>query len=169
MTRKSLWDMFTTPYILVFQADTLVCRQLDIPRFEAAHYDYLGSPSLHYNNNQITRVPWENMEKPFRVFLNGGIALHRRQWTLACTRRFQRVLLNEDAKWNECGFKLPTAFDAMSFGSDNGFTMCFTHDGRRICPSVVHKPWVRYNTINELRELEESCPRLREMRSAWQH
>ena len=165
MTSETLWEMFSTPYVLVFQADTLVCRPLDLRRFEEARYDYIGGPSLRYGG-RITPVPWDDLRRPLGAFLNGGVALHRREWTRACAKKLARANLNEDAKWNRCGYTPVTALDAMSFGSDNGFTLCFTHEGTRRCPSVVHKPWSGHR-VRRLGELLHSCPRLDDMRRAW--
>ena len=165
MTSPSLWKSLSTPLVLVFQADTLLCKPPDLQSFEANHYTYIGGPSLHYGN-KMTRVPWKDMQRPLRSFLNGGIALHRREWTLKCAESMTGQSLNEDTKWNRCRSKKVTALDALSFGSDNGFTGCFTYHGERRCPSAVHKPWV--NALRkEYHEMERNCPRLEEMRNKW--
>ena len=164
MTNDKLWSMFVTPYVLVFQADTLVCRPLDLRRFEEARYDYIGGPSMQYGSRR-TSVP-KDLQQPLGSFLNGGIALHRREWTQACAKKMHHANLNEDAKWNQCKSTPVTALDAMSFGSDNGFTTCFTHENRRRCPSVVHKPWKRSGT-KRMQELKQNCPRLEDMQHVW--
>ena len=107
----------------------------------------------------MTTIP-RNIHKPIKSFLNEGIALHRRTWTLKCAERLKYTNLNEDAKWNHCESKSVSAFDALSFGSDNGFIGCFAHFRKRICPSVVHTPWV-HASVDGFEEMEEKCPRLK--------
>ena len=165
MTDETLWNAIATPLVLVFQADTLLCRPIDLARFVEARYDYLGGPSLQYDG-RTTPVPWQNLQQTLGSFLNGGIALHRREWTARCARTLAHAQLNEDAKWNRCGFTPVSALDAMSFGSDNGFILCFGHKGRRVCPSTVHKPWSRQRG-RRLHELWRHCPRLEQMQHEW--
>lgn len=167
MTDPELWRWISAPYVLVFQADTLVCRPIDLQRLVSSRYDYIGGPTIGYRGS-VTRVPWRNMGEPLRVHLNGGIALHRRTWTAACAEKMLHVNLNEDSKWNRCNHTAVSARDAFSFGSDNGITACFTFERVRICPTVVHKPWVR-SSGSKLMEMERSCPRLSEMRRSWSH
>lgn len=166
MTDPSLWSRMKTQLVLVFQADTLLCSPIRVASFLAAGYDYIGGPSLVYGGKRA-RVPWNDLRRPLASFLNGGVALHRREWTLSCSYRMRNRLLNEDAKWNECDPTRVSALDALSFGSDNGFTGCFLHEGRRRCPSVLHKPWV-HASARRLKELEKNCPRLEEMRHMFQ-
>jgi hypothetical protein len=162
MTNPRLWSWLRTPYVLVFQADTLVCRPIDMDKF--GRYDYIGGPSLRYGG-RTAHVPWQNLTRPLVSFMNGGVALHRREWTLDCATRMQTAHhLNEDAKWNGCRPSPPvSALDALSFGSDNGFSGCFRYHGSRHCPTVVHKPWV-HAPVKKLQEMQRHCPRLEEMK-----
>ena len=156
MTDPKLWDFFETPLILVFQADTLVCHPINIQQFITKRYDYIGGASLK------KKVSGENLNTVGMNtnHLNGGIALHRREWTLACAKKI--IELNEDAKWNACHPKPVSLLDVFSFGSDNGYTSCFNFT----CPSVVHKPWVHASTF-DLNQMKKKCPRLEHMQIMW--
>lgn len=165
MSDPNLWASLPSKYVLVFQADTLVCRPIDIQIMEQKSLDYVGGPSLRYQN-KLYDVKTMNLDSPSTFFMNGGIALHRKEWTLQCARFHRRSYLNEDAKWNRCRRKHVLVRDALAFGSDNGFSGCFTYNQTRICPSVVHKPWV-FSTASSLEEMKGSCPRLEALETVW--
>ena len=160
MTNPSLWNSIYTSLVLVFQADTLLCHRLDVSFFIREQYDYIGGASLHYAKKH-TIIP-QNIRYSLDSFFNVGIALHRREWTLNCSKAMKDVKLNEDAKWNRCTHMKVSAFDALNFASDNGYTSCFTYNMTRYCPAALHKPW-RHASLENLKELESHCPRLKEM------
>jgi len=149
MTDPDLWRSLHTEWVLVFQADTLVCRPLDMTQYQK--YDYVGGITPHIKNF------------PHPLYLNGGLALHRRKWTIQCALSTAKKRLNEDAKWNTCARNEVLRHDALSFASDNGHTGCFTHLGHRICPFGVHKPWT-HGSVNLNKELEANCSGLASMR-----
>lgn len=56
MTDPHLWKSISTPFVLVFQADTLVCRPLNLKEIMKKNYDYIGGPTLRYGSRK-TSIP----------------------------------------------------------------------------------------------------------------
>lgn len=143
--------------VITIQADTLICSKGDLP----SHWknaNYLGGPS----QARLMQNPSRNETNTYH--LNGGLSLRNLDWVVRCLKNYTGKPGGEDTVFNTCedGAKVASIYDAMSFSSDCGFTMCFNHwneKGRRVCPWGVHKPWnLGRSRGPPIRELVLYCP-----------
>lgn len=135
--------------VLVIQSDTLICSNRTPPW--NAHY--IGG--ISYGNPM---AKWAVNETNTH-HLNGGLSIRSLDWMIDCLANYTGNKLAEDAVFNNCDYGNVTIGDAMEFASDNGRTMCFDWNGKRLCPWGVHKPWaLAVGRGPPIRELVAYCP-----------
>mmetsp|Transcript_5501 Transcript_5501/g.12006 ORF Transcript_5501/g.12006 Transcript_5501/m.12006 type:complete len:410 (+) Transcript_5501:138-1367(+) len=170
----AFWSSFRTPYVLTLQSDTLLCRPFPTQELIRQGASFVGGVSgmmggfKHYTPLSNPR-PDASMDHG--EYLNGGLSFRNVKWVLDCIATYGHRPEGwiEDELYRHCrekninGTVHATEVAAYTFSSDNGVTMCFTYEGKRICPLGVHKPWNPNNVRsrgNPYMELVRSCPGL---------
>uniref|UniRef100_A0A7S3KZM5 DUF5672 domain-containing protein n=1 Tax=Amphora coffeiformis TaxID=265554 RepID=A0A7S3KZM5_9STRA len=143
---------------LTIQADTLICADGN----SSNPYNYTPP----WDANYLGGISWVKDVLPSNAsntnHLNGGLSIRNLDWVISCLQQSKNFSDPEDNLFGNCkgGVNNVSVVDAMSFSSDNGYTMCFDWDGHRQCPWGVHKPWERPSRRRpaQYRELVSYCP-----------
>jgi len=170
----AFWSSFQTQYVLTLQSDTLLCRPFPTQELVRQGASFVGGVSgmmggfKHYTPASDPR-PNKNMDHG--EYLNGGLSFRNVKWVLDCIAKYGHRPEGwiEDELYRHCGEEdidgtvHASEVAAYTFSSDNGVTMCFTYERKRICPLGVHKPWIPKNAMvrrEPYLELVRSCPGL---------
>ena len=171
MTETTFWNNITTPYAMVLQSNTLMCRTLEPAEFILQNVSFVGGLTGWKRIPQfavpVTDNPIYNEPVKYR-HKRGTFSLRNVEWTKECIRQYRNDdKYVEDSLYRHCGeMEIPhtvhvNELQAYSFASDLGVTLCFDGpNNERICPVGVHKPWVHGVKKAGYRELVDHCPGL---------
>jgi len=146
MTSPSFWKLFKCDTILLFQSDSVFCRNTEVRLSEFLQYPYIGGITPGFDAGEKEIQEGEKEEEleaniilpPPRRYLNGGFSLRKRPEILKCIAQ-ERGQMNghmEDDFYSHCEtLAQPPVSVANRFAIDNA------HIIPSEAPLGVHKPW----------------------------
>ena len=172
LKQEDFWLACDGELVLVFQADTMLCRGAETRLEDFEGYDYVGAPFRpgvcpegHDKDKSMCQDDFDkmaahaNLSIPAGVGGNGGLSLRRRSKMLQVIRECKDG--HPFRTWNEDIFySYPCDAVPLRFPPE-GIARKFSLETGHFHPAPFgfHKPWA-YRTEEELSELALACPEL---------
>jgi hypothetical protein len=142
LTSKEFYDRIPTEIFLIFQTDSMICKNSNIKIDDFFEYDYVGAPFAHLNG----------------MVGNGGFSLRRKS---------KMVEILEKCKYNgtdpEDYFFANVCKDVTSHKPSSEQAYKFSNEGKITAHSFgVHKPWIWVNA-EQINEKTQTCAGLDEL------
>lgn len=147
LVSEDLWNKFVAEKVLIFQVDSIICKdsQRDIASF--LQYDYIGAP---WKNSTWAEVS--------NYIGNGGFSLRSRSKSIEAIKTYSRNGLNEDGFFARAftlmGANMPSYEEAMQFSVERIFYPT---------PFAVHRFGYTRFTQTQQDQLLAYCPEIKLM------
>jgi len=147
LVKEELWNKLIAEKVLIFQLDSIICKdsQRDITSF--LQYDYIGAP---WKNSSWAAVS--------NFIGNGGFSLRSRTKSLQVIKKYPRHGLNEDGYFaramTKMGANMPPYEEALQFAVERIFYAK---------PFGVHRFGYKRFTPGQQQQLLEYCPEINMM------